>query len=602
MNSTDADRRRRRLVPALFLPILVGGYVWGGYRQLDTVNLSATAGGQYPYLLNALSIRANGVTRDFGDRNRMPLIPALISTVAGDDWVAFSRRAATVSIFSSAALLVVIGFIAFATLPMLPATVVTLFAMVGLFQAKASFVQSELAYSTLLFASWWVVCRVIHRPDWRWSGAAGALAGLAYWAKASAWPLMVAFVVAMVVRSVVMLRSGRDSAGSSSSARGAHHLWGPGCVAGVGVAAFLLITGPYLLDNHERFHRYFYNVNSTFFMWCDSWSEAKAFADAHDLAQRFPDAPPETIPSAWRYVKTHSVMQIAQRFVYGVRALSRLAFEAVYFKYVVVLGVFCLFVAWKRHRLRRAMTARDGVVLLFCAMVLLGYGASYAWYALVAYGDRFILSLVLPIFLALTWFAWTFGQRCALVTAEGRRFRLVRPLFWLLAGALALEGVWHAVDTTTVADRAFVQFYFNESREAERAGAVAIAERGYRGVLQLDPTFAHAYHELGMIALRRHRTGEAVEALSRSVSLRPTDANLLNSLGSALLQDNQVEAAIECLLRAVRLDPSFASAWYNLGGAYYTIGDRQRAAQVRRRLERIDPSLARRLGSLLDHD
>ncbi len=598
MISTTEGGRRLNLLLGLLLAVAATGYVAAGYRQQRTINLSATAGGQYPYLLNAQEIARVGVTNDFGDRNRMPMIPALVSTAYTQDWVMFTDRAGQVAIASSLALLVGVGAVAFASLPALPATFLTLLAGVCVFMPKASFVQAELAYYALLFAAWRVMCRVIYQPDWRWAAVAGVLCGLAFWAKASAWPLMLAFIFAMVFRSTLVLRTAGKVKQQNPTAP-PDFLAGPATVAAVTVASFLLVVSPYLLDNHAKFDRYFYNVNSTFFMWCDSWAEATSFSQRHDLAGRFPDAPFDELPSAARYLQTHTLTQIGQRFAYGVGTLFRLAFHAAYFKYFAILSVFCLFVGWKRRSLLRLMDARDWIVVSFCATVLLGYSASYAWYALVAYGDRFVLSLVLPTILSLSWFAWRFGQRCAFITIGSRCVGLVRVMFWLFVGALTLEGVSHGLHSEGAADKAFVQFYFNESREAQRSGAADVAVRGYLGVIQLDPTFAHAHHELGMIALRAGHTDEAVDALSRAAFNRPNDANMFNSLGSAFIQANRIEQAIEALSRAVTLDPQFASAWYNLGGAYHTIGDQARAEEARRVLDTIDKRMARQLGALL---
>ncbi len=590
--------RRSNGLLAVFLAAMAVGYVAAGYRQQHAVNLSATAGGQYPYLLNAKEVAQKGITSYLGDRNRMPLIPAIVSTAYRENWTAFTRRAGQIAIGLSLVFLVGVVVVAFASLPVLPAIFLTLLATVCVFMPKASFVQAELAYYALLLAAWRVMCRVIVKPNWRWAAAAGMLCGLAFWAKASAWPLMLAFVFAMMVRSAWELRTTANTPRPEPTDP-PDFLSGPATVAAVAVACFLVVAGPYLLDNHAKFGRCLYNVNSTFFIWCDSWAEAKAFSDAHDLAREYPEAPPDQIPSAARYWHTHTPGRIVRRFAYGVGTLCRLTFHAAYFKYLVMLAVFCGYVAWKRRRLLRLMAARDWIVVSFCAVVLIGYSMSYAWYALVAYGDRFVLSLVLPAVLALSWFAWRFGQRCAFVTVGSRRVRLVRVLFWLCSAALVLEGIGQGVNSTATADKAFVQFYFNESREAQRAGAMAVAMRGYLGVVQLDPTFAPAHHELGMIALRQGQTEQAVEALSRAAFYRPDDANMFNSLGSAFIQANQTEQAIEALSRAVRLDPKFASAWYNLGGAYQMIGDRVRAEEALRVLETIDPRMAHQLDELL---
>ena len=65
----------------LFWLLAAGLYVAAGARQSARLNLSAAAGGQYPYLKYAEGIARDGPGAYFGDRNRMPLVPALLSMV-----------------------------------------------------------------------------------------------------------------------------------------------------------------------------------------------------------------------------------------------------------------------------------------------------------------------------------------------------------------------------------------------------------------------------------------------------------------------------------------------------------------------------------------
>jgi len=588
---------RTSVLLTVLLAVAAAVYLFAACRQKEYINLSATAGGQYPYLQNAKLMAQQGVTHYLGDRNRMPLVPALVSFLHTDDWKSFVDRASWFAIVSSFVLLAGVGFVCFATLPRLPATFVSLLATVCVFLPKASFVQAELAYYALFFASWLLMCRVIHRPDWRLAAFAGLLAGVAFWAKASAWPLVVAFVSTMVLRSLLTHRWGRRT--SAGRKVPPEQLTGPATVSSVAVIVFLLVVSPYLRDNRAHFGQYLYNVNSTIFMWCDSWAEARSFADHYDIEHRYPDAPPDQIPSFRRYWRTHSVGQMIRRFGYGLTTLSSLAFHAAYFKYFVFVAILAGFVAWKRRRLLRVMTDREWLVVLFCAVVFVGYMTAFAWYALVAFGDRFVLSMLLPVMLALAWFVARFGRRVGHVTLGNRRVGLVNLVLLLCVSGLFLEGAAAYAYGVTTADETFVRFYFNESREAQLAGDLPEAVRGYQGVLKLDPTFAHAHHELGMIALRQGRISDAVEALMLAVYYRENDPNMLNSLGSALVQAGQLPEAVRALTIATRVDPNFAGAWYNLGGALNLLGDKASAEQIAQRLDTLEPGLARQLRDLI---
>ena len=93
--------RALRIALILFWVGAAATYVGIAAKQKQNLNLSATAGGQYPYLINAQRMAKEGVTQYLGDRNRMPLYPALLSAVYVEDWDTFVRRSAWFAIVSS---------------------------------------------------------------------------------------------------------------------------------------------------------------------------------------------------------------------------------------------------------------------------------------------------------------------------------------------------------------------------------------------------------------------------------------------------------------------------------------------------------------------
>lgn len=412
--------RTRRTTVLLTLFWLAAGsiYVWAALQQKERVNLSPTAGGQYAYLRYSQGVAEEGVTRHFGDRNRMPLYPALLALTYHEDWDTFVDRSAWFAIVSSLAVLAGVGLLAYRVLPIWPATAFTLMAGVTVFIHKASFVQAELLYYGLLLASWLLLCRVIRRPDPAWAAGAGVVLALTYLTKASALATLVAFVTIQIIYAVVLaLRKGTPQVDTppQPSRAGARRA----LVAAVIVSAvFLAVVYPYISNSKSRFGRYFYNVNSRFFMWCDSWAQAKAFANRYDVSARYPAAPPEDVPGPVNYWRTHSLTQILRRLGHGFRTLGSLALAGKYLKYLLVIAAFCVLLGvGRRHRLREVRPENWGVVA-FSFLLFGGYGIAYAWYAQIAYGDRFVLSLVLPLTLAL----WWLGHHLALSTRALRIF------------------------------------------------------------------------------------------------------------------------------------------------------------------------------------
>jgi len=585
----------RRLTYGLLL-LIACIFVYGAWRQSVELNLSETAGGQAPYFSEATRIANEGVANYLGDRNRMPGVPALLSLFHHDDAAASFSQSKWVAILTSIAALVGLSCLFFSRLPRTLAVLAISISALSVFLPKASFVQAELLYYALFFATWLLMCRVLYQPNVKTAVAAGLVAGLSYWVKASAPPLVIAFLFASICAALLRRRKIETNDHEQNAQRSSRDTLASACVVAF---VFIAVISPYLLDNKERFGHYFYNVNSTFFMWCDSWNEAKTFADQYDISEHYPDAPTDEIPSASRYWRTHSLSQITARFSYGFATLARQFFNAAYSRYVLALGAVCVFLMWQQRKRFCECTKYDAIVVAFTIAVIAGYLVVYAWYAPVAFGDRFILSLLLLILFAELLFISRTATGVIRWKPLGFALTTSDALAILLTAIALASGIRQAVNPLANADSAFVHFYFNESREAQLAGNRDIAIRGYQGVVKLDPTFAAAHHELGLIALRMNRSDLALPACREAVRLSPDDANYLNSLGSALIQAGATDEAIETWQRATKIDPNFVSVLYNLGGAYATTGKIDRANEIAHRLDALDPRAANRLRTLL---
>jgi tetratricopeptide (TPR) repeat protein len=648
-----------RLRTLLFIAcaLVMLAYLIGAIRRKEALNLSATAGGQYPYLVYAQGMAREGWWRYFGDRNRMPLYPALLSLVHVDDWEQFVRRSAVFAIVSSMLVLCLISAAARASLAALSTATFTCAAAATVFSRYASFVQAELLYYGLFFLAWLLCGRELRRPTWTGGALTGVVLGFCYLAKASALPLLFVYLTVALARAVIRKRRsyiGTTAGDQPCSPHGMGRSIAPiqiasGVVpsAAMTVLGFLAVCFPYLKSNYDQFGRPFYNVNAAFFMWCDSWSEAEAFATKYAIDREYPAAPPTEVPGPVRYFREHSVNQILERMGQGIRTLGGLVRHEPCTKYVLVLAGWAAFRAVRRRGALRAVVAYDRVRLVFTLLVLGSYGLAYAWYAQVAFGERFVLSLVLPTLFGWLWLIERMRQVGPIPAMGGqgsresseanpaeqdemievddrtgnavddrvarhvakktpphpRRHSLCGDdrLLALLLVVLVAESIGRAAVRPTP-DPAFTVFYFNESKAREREGDWKEAQRGYRGVLELDPSFDAAHQSLGMIALKQGRAVEALTSLRRAVDLRPDSADAHNSLGSALVQSGDLVGAIAMFEKAVGLDPSMGVAWYNLGGAYGTNGDRENAARALARLGTVDAALARQLAQLMRED
>jgi predicted O-linked N-acetylglucosamine transferase (SPINDLY family) len=104
-----------------------------------------------------------------------------------------------------------------------------------------------------------------------------------------------------------------------------------------------------------------------------------------------------------------------------------------------------------------------------------------------------------------------------------------------------------------------------------RAGRLVDAERLYRLVCDADPKNARAFHLLGVVA---HQLGrpDAASLVGRAVMLDPDFAEAHNDRGVILAAGGLFADALSCFERAVALNPGYSEARNNLGRGLRSLG------------------------------
>lgn len=102
--------------------------------------------------------------------------------------------------------------------------------------------------------------------------------------------------------------------------------------------------------------------------------------------------------------------------------------------------------------------------------------------------------------------------------------------------------------------------------------ARARAEAAYRKAIELDPTLAGAYTNLGALRLNAGARDEAEALFRRAMMADPSQPEAPYNLGFMRLEDHRPDEAIALLRRAVELDPEFADAHFNLAIALEETG------------------------------
>jgi len=96
----------------------------------------------------------------------------------------------------------------------------------------------------------------------------------------------------------------------------------------------------------------------------------------------------------------------------------------------------------------------------------------------------------------------------------------------------------------------------------------AAAADAFEQTLVIQPSFAMAHRDLGMLLLQQQRFPEAASHLEKAAELGIDQARLYNFLGIAYSRTARFSAAAGVYKKALAKDPSYAEAHLNLSYAY----------------------------------
>jgi hypothetical protein len=378
-------------------------YAAGAVRHGAQVNVSRVRADQSGYLWDAVGIyqdRQAGTDRLIGERNRMPLYPWLLSWLydPGLNPDQFFERAKRWNTGLSLLLLVLIGVTARRLLPPLSALDLTLVAAFGYFVFKAPYAQVELLFYTvwwLMFLACWLSLTGSGRRALTFGGLAGLLAALAHLSKAAVLPFAVLFIAVSAVRAAFALRA---------TLHAGRRLTGEALVPVVFTLVFLAVLSPYLLNSKRVFGHYFYNVNSTFYVWYDDWPAASQGTYQHGDGVGWPKMPASEIPGMRKYLREHSAAQIATRIKDGLTEMVVVSYNRLwYFKYVTLYLAFAAVLIASRGRAVAAVIAEQPALTGFLALYGICYLLAVAFYKPISGTTlRMLLTHVLPLLFALS--------------------------------------------------------------------------------------------------------------------------------------------------------------------------------------------------------
>jgi tetratricopeptide (TPR) repeat protein len=184
------------------------------------------------------------------------------------------------------------------------------------------------------------------------------------------------------------------------------------------------------------------------------------------------------------------------------------------------------------------------------------------------------------------------------IVSDGRRVvvRATEGAFEPLTGQMVLDfqvttlrdDVVRVLRPETSKSRARTAYdlYMRASSLDEDPHTYAEAEDLYRRAIELDPSLAIAYTNLGNIRFRKGDDAGAEALYRRAIDVDATQPEAHYNLGYVTLERGDAASAV----RAIASDPRFADAHFNLAMAYEQLGDRARARPHWRRYLDLEPT------------
>jgi hypothetical protein len=335
----------------------------------------------------------------------MPVFPFLLSLIyePGLSETQFLRRAQAFNVNLSILLLLLLFLIFRQFFPPWHAVGLVAATAFGVFMYRAINAQAEVLFYFISFCAFVLLLRTLLTPRWWLAALGGTTMGVAHLTKASVLPALALWIAVSLAQLIWSFRK-RD--GNSST-----DLWRRAGMLLLVVATFLVVIFPYIQTSKRIYGQYFYNVNSTFVMWCDSSTEAWDFLSAHGMKDQWRSLPVEQLPSLSKYWREHSLAQIGSRLIRGCwNQATQNAMAIGYYKFMAAFVVAGAVLSVRQRGRVPQLLAENPFAAAFCVLFFCAYFVLYAWYQAIVSDTRFILSIFLPCAFAASLFLMRLGK------------------------------------------------------------------------------------------------------------------------------------------------------------------------------------------------
>jgi len=385
------------LLIALSIP-----YFNAASKHSQLLNDSTRYTDQSNYLEFAKQARLSGFTY-LGEHNQTAAYPFLQALFyrSGMDDADFFEQGKQVNIILSLVLLAAL-FLIFARVLSIPSAVIlALIIAYGLYIFKAPYFQAEILYYFLAFLGFFLMAKMILKPELALAVITGVVLGLAQHTKASVLPALALFIFVYSIKEIVnwirMIRRrhfARDQVRKS--------ILRISCLL-ITLICFLAVIYPYIRVTKQRFGQYFYNVNTSVYIWYDDFVQAKAAEEIYNFTDQWPpEMPAEMVPGLQNYLRSHSIEQIVDRIRFGVhQQIINIQSQYSVTNYHITFLVLLLIVTMVDLKNSINLLMKYPYLVGFSILYFAVYMTAFIWYSPISPERRFTYGLFIPLMFAI---------------------------------------------------------------------------------------------------------------------------------------------------------------------------------------------------------
>jgi tetratricopeptide (TPR) repeat protein len=111
----------------------------------------------------------------------------------------------------------------------------------------------------------------------------------------------------------------------------------------------------------------------------------------------------------------------------------------------------------------------------------------------------------------------------------------------------------------------------------------------YEKSIEIDPSYADAYCNLGMIFKELEENQKAIDYYEKAIEINPKHLNAHNNLGVVHQKLTQHQKAKNCYEKAIEINPSNSDSYCNLGTIYGELDENQKAIDYYEKAIEINP-------------